>query len=115
MNPDARPTSARLVIGRADSRSAAVSWQAAGDDADREGRRPVQAAAGVDLVAVRNEGRDLAELEIADVIWLPGTLSPALSAAWLVQTLDRFPGCMIAAVGQIQRKCMVAGRGQSSI
>lgn len=107
------PARARLAIARAGLQASAVSWPAASHDGDRARIQPVLPGAAGDLVAAPACGQ--AELEIADVIWRPRAMGPALPAAWLARTLDRYPGCAVVAMGLTGHASMAVAPGRPAI
>jgi hypothetical protein len=105
------PAQAWLTAGRISPAPVAVSWPA------RDAHRPVtrracgKLAVAGDLIAADAAAGEPGRPEIADVIFRSGVPSCAVPAAWLDETLIRYPGCAVAAVGLGGGECMVAVRG----
>lgn len=58
----------------------------------------VMLAVGGDLVAADAAVGDAGSLEVADVIYRRDGPEPARPMTWLCETLDRYPGCAVAAI-----------------
>lgn len=110
MTAVAWPARAWLTAGRISPAPAAVSWPA------RDADRPVahwacgRLAVAGDLIAADAAAGEPGRPEIADVIFRSGVPSCAVPAAWLDETLIRYPGCAVAAVGLNGGECMVKVR-----
>jgi hypothetical protein len=68
-----------------------------------------------DLVAADATIAGAGSLEIADVIYHPGGSSCTQPLTWLVDTLDRYPGCAVAAIPAGECRYVTASRTGSPL